>query len=972
VNKFLFILLLWMSDFAFAQIEITFPTNRAVVQRDKNNRGLLHIYGNFTTDVHRIEAKLTPIQGGEGIDWTAISQNPPTGVFRGFLNAAGGWYRLEVRGILNDQVVASTSVDRVGVGEVFLIAGQSNASGYFNSGNPPANDDRVNCISNFKAAGGTAEPNFPSFSKLTANVDIAPEGNGSWCWGRLGDLLAQRLNVPILFVNAGSEAMGVTEWRRSADGAAGYNPYSNNFAKPGFPYQSFRNSLNYYINQLGIRAVLWLQGETDTYINTSAQSYRESLQYVINKSRNFDSGKNASWVIARTSREQRGVSQAVIDGQNQTVQQTYNTFYGPETDLITNRPDGVHFSGQSLIDLANAWNNNLDNNFFNNSNPIWASGAIELNVQCNANNANQPVTASLQGGYNNYKWNIGSNSSQISVNQGKYMGYGKDNWGNVYYSPAVNVTGDIIPKAPQISADRSTTLCQGETVNLIVDKSARTYWNNGGVGKVLPVTQSGNFQVTYNNLYGCSASSNPIFVQVNPTPEAKITVDGNTEFCADKSVRLVSNSARNFWSNGRTDNAITVNQSGEYFLTVTNEFNCRNTSNGIKIKVNSLPEKPQIVADKNTTFCEGESVKLSSNLPDIEWNTNSKSREITVDKSGDFFATTTNQFGCKSNSNTIRVTANPLPSKPNITTNGATVFCADKTVTLTSDVSNGNRWSNGANSRSITINQSGEYATTIENQFGCKNSSTPISIKVNPLPPTPNITAEGSTVICSDQTVSLISSSNLNYQWSNGDKNQRIRVNTEGKYSAQVVDENGCVSLPSNSIEILVRNAPDKPIIQQTGTYTIESFTTNSTIKPSYEWAFEEKKLPDSTAIIKARRVGFYNLKLVNNYTLPDKKKLSCYSPVSDAISFFYDIGEQGLSIYPNPVPAGKAFIETLDDHENAKVFLYNITGQVLQTIDVNKFDSRKPLDFTNYPRGEYLITVKAKNYQAYKKILVE
>ncbi len=961
-----------MSGCAYAQLEITFPSDRAVVQRDKNNRGLLHIYGSFTTDAQRIEAKLTPIRGGEVIDWTTIATDMPHGVFKGFLNATGGWYRLEVRGVLNDQVVFYSSVNRVGIGEVFLIAGQSNASGYFNSGNPPANDDRVNCIFNFKAAGNTNEPNYPAFTQLSASVDIAPEGNGSWCWGRLGDLLAQRLNVPILFINAGSEAMGITEWRKSSDGGAGYNPYVRNFAKPGYPYQSLRNALNYYVNMLGIRSVLWLQGETDTYINTPALIYKESLQYIINKSRNFDSGKNISWVIARTSSEQRGTSQAVIDGQNQTVQQTFNTFYGPETDRITNRPDGVHFSGQSLIELAEAWNNNLDNNFFNNSTPVWANAPLNLSVQCNANNTNQPVIASMQGGYNNYKWNIGASSSQISVNQGRYMGYGKDNFGNVYYSPSINITGDIIPKAPQITADRSTTLCQGETVNLIANVNTRSYWNNGGVGKSINISQSGNYQTTYINLYGCSANSNQIYVQVNSTPEAKITVDGNSEFCADKSVRLVSNSSRSQWSNGRTDNAINVNQSGDYFLTVTNEFNCRNTSQGVKIKVNPLPQAPQITADKNTTFCEGESVNLFANLNDIEWNTNSKNRTINIDKSGDYFATTTNQFGCKNQSNVLKVTVNPLPPKPNITANGATVFCADKSITLTSDVSSGNRWSSGANARSITVNQGGEYTTTIQNQFGCSNTSTPISIKVNPLPPTPTIVADGSTAICSDQSVTLISTPNENYQWSNGDKNQRIRVNVEGKYSARVVDNNGCVSLPSNPLEILVRNTPDKPLIKQVGTYTIESFTTNPTIKPIYEWAFEEKKLSDSTALIKARRVGFYNLRLINNYVLPNNQKLSCVSPKSDALSFFYDIGEQGLSIYPNPIPAGKAYIETLDDHENANVFLYNQTGSLLNTIKVKKFDARQALDFTNYPRGEYLIAVKAKNYQAVKRIFVE
>ena len=40
------------------------------------------------------------------------------------------WYRLEVRGLGGGQAAVEASVEHVGVGEVFIVAGQSNAGNY--------------------------------------------------------------------------------------------------------------------------------------------------------------------------------------------------------------------------------------------------------------------------------------------------------------------------------------------------------------------------------------------------------------------------------------------------------------------------------------------------------------------------------------------------------------------------------------------------------------------------------------------------------------------------------------------------------------------------------------------------------------------------------------------------------------------------------------------------------------------------
>jgi hypothetical protein len=129
-----------------AQVNITYPTNRTVLQRDKNNSATVHIRGTYTVPVERIEVQLRAINGGATSGWTTIQNNPQGGYYAGQIDWTGGWYEMEVRGWRGDQMVGSSTLPRLGIGEVFLVAGQSNAQGYFNYGGPGAGDDRVNCV----------------------------------------------------------------------------------------------------------------------------------------------------------------------------------------------------------------------------------------------------------------------------------------------------------------------------------------------------------------------------------------------------------------------------------------------------------------------------------------------------------------------------------------------------------------------------------------------------------------------------------------------------------------------------------------------------------------------------------------------------------------------------------------------------------------------------------------------------------
>ncbi|MFN4145569.1 MAG: sialate O-acetylesterase, partial [Runella sp.] len=722
----------------YAQINITFPTTRMVFQRDNAGNATFAITGQYAQSIDRIEARLVPMNGGQGTptDWQTISQNPRGGFYSGQINARGGWYELQVRGLINNQVVATADLQRVGVGEVFLIAGQSNAQGFFNYGSPTPIDDRVNCIDyrNIVNQNGSFPP--PNFVKMTDNGAIGPRGLSSWYWGRLGELLVNRLNVPVLFYNAAWEGTASKNWAETVEGGTTASIYVNDTYPQGQPYGNLRLSLNYYAATTGIRAILWHQGEADNQINTPAGVYVSNLQTVINKSRQHF-GKNVAWVIARASFYNfKGVNQEIINAQNQVVLNTPATFFGPNTDGIqVPRPDGYHFQNGGLMEAANAWNDALNDAFFTSANPH--TGTFPT-FSANCAGGNQ-LNINLQGAFTSVQWNNGANGSSVNFGPGNYQATVRDVSGNVYYTPFINVPNDLQSSPVSIAVDGKIPLCQGSSAGLISSSSSGNVWNTGATTQRIEVSAAGTYSVSTQNKYGCSASASIEVSVFSSAPPAKPTISasGDLTFCQGGQVTLTSSEAAEYrWSNGGRGRSIVATTGGTYEVRVLDGQGCISPAASIDVKVNIPPAAPTISASDNTTFCEGGRVTLSSNYPNGNlWSSGETTRQISVSRSGTYNVRFRDENGCDAISNNIVVTVNPLPAAPTITRERPTTFCEGDFTILVSSNAAAYRWSNGATDRRITLNRPGNVSLSIIDGNGCQSPvSETVEVKVNPLP----------------------------------------------------------------------------------------------------------------------------------------------------------------------------------------------------------------------------------------------
>ncbi len=309
------------------------PLELQVSQRDKQNQAVITIAGTIQGTVELIEAKAELNPGatrGKPVNWTTITtaKQIAKGKFTGsLLLQAGGWYILSIRARNAQDVIAEAKVMRVGVGDVFITAGQSNSANY---GRPRQNaqDDRVVYF------------NGKNFVPAQDPIPGGSGGGGS-PWPILGDLIARSDKIPVCFRSASLTWTEVKNWL----------PPNTKL------YRNLAKCIGEF-GKSGVRAVLWHQGESDSLAKTPAETYFERLRTII-KSLNKDAGYIIPWLVAQASFHpgsnepaEREVArgQALLWKRNIAHQGAMTDDLGKEY-----RSDGVHFNQLGLATHAKRW-----------------------------------------------------------------------------------------------------------------------------------------------------------------------------------------------------------------------------------------------------------------------------------------------------------------------------------------------------------------------------------------------------------------------------------------------------------------------------------------------------------------------------------------------------------------------------------------------------------------------------------------
>lgn len=230
---------------------------------------------------------------------------------------------------------------------------------------------------------------------------------------------------------------------------------------------------------------------------------------------------------------------------------------------------------------------------------------------------NDSVLISATAGYSSYQWSLNGNALPLNVNsiyanqQGNYIVSVTDTTGCLIRDSVL-----ITVNSPFVTIGSDVVLCNNDSVLITATPGFSVYqWvENGNTlssnTNAIYATQPGLYMLTVADSIGCTTSD----TLSSDTSTVFLSLMNDTSFCSGDSVMIITPAgfASYQWqlnnNNISTSNSITINQTGNYFLTITNAQGCT-AEDHVDVTVNPLPIIQTI---NNAVVCKGNNITLTT------------------------------------------------------------------------------------------------------------------------------------------------------------------------------------------------------------------------------------------------------------------------------------------------------------------------------------------------------------------------
>ena len=244
------------------------PEDWQILQQDESGNGRIELGGRWKHEIPgRVELRLvwedTGVAVAAGLDWQA-ARTGDDGTWKAVLESvpAGGLYRLETRLRTAENPAGEWSPRGdmrhfLGVGDLWVIAGQSNSAGYGRGPYQDAAELGVHLFRNSERWTLASHPmNESTDTRHAVNREAANPGHSPYL--QFGRVLKRTLSHPVGLVQTALGGSPLTRW----------NP-----GEPG-PADLFDNMLR-CVGRAGgkVRGILWYQGESDAGSDADAATY---------------------------------------------------------------------------------------------------------------------------------------------------------------------------------------------------------------------------------------------------------------------------------------------------------------------------------------------------------------------------------------------------------------------------------------------------------------------------------------------------------------------------------------------------------------------------------------------------------------------------------------------------------------------------------------------------------------------------
>lgn len=239
-------------------VDLVTPSSQQVVQRSTvTPTSDIEVSGGYAGSPTAIEGRI------DNGPWQTVDAAPTAGRFSGKISGATtGKRKIEVR--FKDQPAITDVADPVGVGDVFVVAGQSNAvgHGWANQTYTTPSGLMATMFGNDYRWKPLADPLDSPVGQLD---EVSADGDaGGSVWPLVASKLMADRNVPVAFIPSARNGTWIGQWQRNNE-----DPFGNH---------TLYGSMARRARGAGkVRAVLFWQGESDAFNGSSKAQYRQLL-----------------------------------------------------------------------------------------------------------------------------------------------------------------------------------------------------------------------------------------------------------------------------------------------------------------------------------------------------------------------------------------------------------------------------------------------------------------------------------------------------------------------------------------------------------------------------------------------------------------------------------------------------------------------------------------------------------------------
>ena len=252
-------------------------------------------------------------------------------------------------------------------------------------------------------------------------------------------------------------------------------------------------------------------------------------------------------------------------------------------------------------------------------------------------------------GFINYQWSPAYNISQIngsSVN----VSPAKDTYYSVKAekSPgcfAYDTIKIIVKTPPSIQLGQDKSFCSGDSALLNAGNAFAHYqWNNGNVTQQIYVSTKGNYSVIGITADGCKSYDTLSILNVWSNPI--VNLDHNHNLCIGSTRTLqAGNYSSYIWQDGSALSSFTISALGNYYVTVTDNHQCKGNDTVLITALHSTPSK---FLPPDTAVCAYGKLIIATNqaFTSYLWSNGETNGFISITQPGMYYMQATDQYSC--------------------------------------------------------------------------------------------------------------------------------------------------------------------------------------------------------------------------------------------------------------------------------------------------------------------------------------